>query len=78
MLNLDVTGLSTLEGRGHTYLCINISKLLYLDAMFISTEQQRMLFILFTDYVEKLVIKSPRLYSEVPVWMTTTFFIQQS
>lgn len=78
MLNLDVTGLSTLEGRGHSYLWINIRKLLYLDAMSISTEQQRMLFILFTDYVGKLVIKSPRLYSEVPVRMTTTFFIQQS
>lgn len=70
ILNSDV--------HGHSHLHQNLSKLFYCDAMFISAKHQRMLFMLFSDYVGKLVIKSPRLYSEVSVRMTTSFFIQKS
>lgn len=53
-------------------------KLFYCEATVNSSEQQGMLFIFSAHSVGKLVTASPRLYSELPVRMTTIGLIQQS
>lgn len=56
---------------------IQFSQTVKCDTMFMVTEEQMILFILSADSVERLVIKSLRLYSEVAARMTTNL-IQQS